>query len=99
MSTEFDYQWSEIPDPTIELTPGRILEFLSFTQLPLEFFKKKEALDAGCGSGRFTWAMQQLGANVSSFDISPKAIEQCQMINPDAHVQDIYDLEGDPRFF
>jgi len=93
---EFDHQWSEIPSPAIELTQDRILELLKFTKLPPSYFKDKHCLDVGCGSGRFTWAMQQLGAKVSSFDISPKAIERCREINPGAYVQDIYNLEPNP---
>ena len=93
---EFDYQWRDIPSPAIELNQDRIIEFLKFTKLPPSFFKNKLCLDAGCGSGRFTWAMQQLGAKVSSFDISPEAIEQCRTINPDAYIQDIYNLEPNP---
>lgn len=93
---EFDYQWSEIPSPATELNQDRIIELLKFTKLSPGFFKGKHCLDAGCGSGRYTWAMQQLGAKVSSFDISPKAIERCNEINPDAYVQDIYDLEPSP---
>jgi len=96
--TEFDYQWDEIPSPTIVLNKDRIIDLLSFTKLSPKFFKGKNCLDAGCGSGRFTWVLQQLGAKVSSFDISPKAIEKCKQINPEAYIQDIYDLEPHPIY-
>jgi len=93
---EFDYQWDDLPSPAIELTKNRIIDLLKFTKLPPSFFKGKRCLDAGCGSGRFTWAMQELEANVASFDISPKAIERCREINPNAYIKDIYELKPHP---
>ena len=58
------------------------------------FIKNKICLDAGCGPGRWTYAMQQLGAKeVTSFDISSEAIKKCKVINSDAYVQDILELK------
>lgn len=58
----------------------------------------KKCLDAGCGNGRYTYAMLQLGATVESIDISPEAIEACKHVNPKARVFDIMNVQPDPRF-
>jgi SAM-dependent methyltransferase len=36
------------------------------------------ALDVGCGSGRFSFALEQLGAQVTGTDFSPRMIEECE---------------------
>lgn len=82
MRAEFDYQWDNLPDPALELTPERIAEFLDYVQLQPAWFNGKDCLDAGCGSGRWTWAMMQLGAHVESADISLSAIHKAAKINP-----------------
>lgn len=63
------------------------------------FFRGKYCLDAGCGPGRWTCAMQRLGAaKVDSFDISPEAVTKCKKINPNAYVFGIFDLEPNPVY-
>ena len=63
------------------------------------FIKNKICLDAGCGSGRWTYAMQELGAKrVDSFDISEEAIKRCKEINSNAHVFDIWNLKPNPIY-
>jgi len=59
----------------------------------------KICLDVGCGPGRWTYAMQQLGAKrVDSFDISHEAVKLCKKINPNAYVFDISDLTPNPIY-
>lgn len=96
--TDFDYQWECLPDSKIELNRDRVEELLTLTQLPESFFKGKRCLDAGCGSGRYTYAMQELGAEVTSIDLSPRAIESVLCINKDVRVQDILTLEPNPIY-
>lgn len=36
------------------------------------------ALDVGCGSGRFSFALEQLGTDVTGTDFSPRMIEECE---------------------
>lgn len=75
----FDYQWRESPDgnwietrPELkQREPGLVLEY---TKLPPEWFAGKRVLDAGCGSGRFSWAMASLGAEVCSVDQSEAGV-------------------------
>ena len=89
--TEFDYQWKNLPSKDIEYNDNRIQEFLSFTKLnPEKTILRSDCLDAGCGIGRYTYAMQKLGANsVKSIDISSEAIKKCKEINPNAFVFNI----------
>lgn len=35
-------------------------------------------LDVGCGGGRFSFALEALGADITATDFSPKMIEQCE---------------------
>jgi SAM-dependent methyltransferase len=71
----FDFQWAEIPTGRYMLeneqfrqeAPGYVCEF---TELPPEWFKGKSVIDAGCGLGRYSWALCKLGARVLSLDQS-----------------------------
>jgi 2-polyprenyl-3-methyl-5-hydroxy-6-metoxy-1,4-benzoquinol methylase len=94
MTSEFDYQWANLPSANTEHTTARISEFIQLLKLPPDFFRRKRCLDAGCGNGRWTYAMQMLGADVDSFDISPAAVEQCRKVNPKAEVKSIMHLVG-----
>ena len=98
--TEFDYQWKNLPSEDIEYNDVRINEFLSFTKLkPEQSIQGKNCLDAGCGIGRYTYAMQKLGANkVNSLDISSEAIKKCKEINPSAYVFNITNLMPNPIY-
>lgn len=95
---EFDYQWENLPSPEIEYTDARIVEFLNLTGLDRSFFHKKSCLDAGCGTGRWTWAMMQMGAHVVSFDISPQAVAITKRINPQTDAQDIMSLQATAKY-
>ena len=75
----FEYQWANTRDgnwfetrPELkEREPGLVL---SYTRLPREWFAGKRVLDAGCGSGRFSWALASLGANVVAVDQSTSGV-------------------------
>lgn len=96
---DFDYQWKNLPSRFIEYNDDRVSEFLKFTGLQRDVLKGKACLDAGCGNGRYTYAMLRLGAAmVDSFDISPEAVAKCREISPGARVADIAALEPDPSF-
>ena len=84
--TDFDYQWKNLMTPEalahhkskFECNDERVREFLKMTHIKLWYkknslIKNKICLDAGCGPGRWTCAMQRLGATrVDSFDIVKK---------------------------
>jgi 2-polyprenyl-3-methyl-5-hydroxy-6-metoxy-1,4-benzoquinol methylase len=95
---EFDYQWKNLKCTDGEYTQERRKELLDLTKLKSSFFMSKLCLDAGCGNGRYTYAMLQLDASVESIDISPEAIKACKQINPNARVFDIMNLQADPKF-
>lgn len=110
--TDFDYQWKNLMTPEalahqknkFECSDERVKEFLKMTDIKSwykkeSFIKDKICLDAGCGPGRWTCAMQRLGAmRVDSFDISEEAIKRCKEINPNAYVFNIFDLESNPKY-
>ena len=77
----FDFQWAEIPTGRYMLenaqfrqeAPGYVCEF---TGLPPEWFKGKSVIDAGCGLGRYSWALCTLGARVLSLDQSDHGLQR-----------------------
>jgi 2-polyprenyl-3-methyl-5-hydroxy-6-metoxy-1,4-benzoquinol methylase len=95
---EFDYQWKNLQDPNLAYNKNKIVELLGYTGLNSEYLKGKHCLDAGCGTGRWTWAMMQMGSLVDSFDISAEAIKQCKKINPKAYVFDLLNLEPSEKY-
>jgi 2-polyprenyl-3-methyl-5-hydroxy-6-metoxy-1,4-benzoquinol methylase len=97
-NVEFEFQWAHILSRDTVFSHQRIDELLSITKLEPSFFKGKKCLDAGCGNGRWTYAMLNLGAEVDSFDISPSAVETCKLINANTKLMDINDLQSDPKY-
>ena len=109
--TDFDYQWKNLltsdaldNSTMFKFNEERVKEFLNLTKIKpwyksSSFIKGKICLDAGCGPGRWTYAMQRLGATkVDSFDISSEAIKKCKEINPNAYVFDIWELKPNPVY-
>ena len=81
----FDYQWRELPDgecmPSNPDFLGKAEEYLlDFTAIPKEWFQGKRILDAGCGSGRWTYALKELGAMVTAFDQSDGALNSVRRL-------------------
>ena len=111
--TDFDFQWKNLLDEKdlkneeekFECNQDRVKEFLELTGIKPwykkdSFIKNKKCLDAGCGPGRWTCAMQKLGASkVDSFDMSEEGIKRCKKINPSAYVSDIWDLEPNREYY
>jgi 2-polyprenyl-3-methyl-5-hydroxy-6-metoxy-1,4-benzoquinol methylase len=58
--------------------PRLVDQFLGEIGLPREFFPGKRALDAGCGSGRWTYALAELGAAVVGCDLTAGGLEAAQ---------------------
>jgi SAM-dependent methyltransferase len=77
----FDFQWAEIPTGEAMLAnpafraaaPGNVCRF---TGLAAEWFRDKTVFDVGCGMGRYSWALCELGARVLSLDQSESGLRQ-----------------------
>jgi len=105
--TDFDEQWKSVMGEEyfnknkgeFDFTQKRVEEFKKLTGLEDNELEGKICLDAGCGPGRWTYAIQQLGAKkVDSFDVSSEAIKRCREINPDANEGSIFDLKPNPVY-
>jgi len=48
------------------------------THIKPEWFKGKNILDAGCGSGRWSYTLAKLGANITAVDINQVALDRTQ---------------------
>jgi 2-polyprenyl-3-methyl-5-hydroxy-6-metoxy-1,4-benzoquinol methylase len=55
--------------------PRLVEQFLDDCRVPREFFSGIRALDAGCGSGRWTYALAELGADVVGCDLTSGGLE------------------------
>lgn len=81
----FSYQWGEITegahllgDPAFE---KRMYELLAtYSGRSRDWFKGKKVLDAGCGMGRWSYAMCKLGADVTAIDQSASGIAQIEKL-------------------
>jgi len=98
MNEEFDYQWNNLPSSSTEYSEDRVNEILKFTKLNKNYFKGKKCLDVGCGNGRYTYAMLKLGAEVTSIDISNKAVDACKQVNPNTRLIDIMEFRPNPIY-
>jgi SAM-dependent methyltransferase len=54
----------------VRFRPELVDEFLADCELPRDFFDGKDVLDAGCGSGRWSYALSKLGARVHAMDLT-----------------------------
>ena len=72
----FDFEHRRFRDSWYTRFEPRLVEqFLDDCRLPREFFEGKRALDAGCGSGRWSYALSELGTELVSFDLTEGGIE------------------------
>ena len=79
----FDYQWEQLPLGRWNLDHPEFRKEAAgyvrqFTALPAEWFDGKSVLDAGCGAGRYSWAMCTMGARVLSIDQSPHGLARAE---------------------
>jgi SAM-dependent methyltransferase len=58
-------------------------DWLRDVQLPKEYFAGRVVLDVGCGSGRWTYAMAMLGANVVAVDFTDSAVDITREVTKD----------------
>jgi 2-polyprenyl-3-methyl-5-hydroxy-6-metoxy-1,4-benzoquinol methylase len=74
-ASSFNCQWVSLPEnehllsnPAFRATVPDLV--CKYTGLDASWFPGKRVLDAGCGNGRFSWALAKLGADVTAFDLS-----------------------------
>jgi 2-polyprenyl-3-methyl-5-hydroxy-6-metoxy-1,4-benzoquinol methylase len=58
----------------LHFVPELVDQWLDQIRLPREYFKGKLVLDAGCGSGRWTYALALLGAQVVAVDLTEEGV-------------------------
>ncbi len=61
-------------------------------KFPLDFWRGKYCLDLGCGAGRWTRAMIELGARVKSTDVSESGLKSTRRFNDDVEKLDLFDI-------
>jgi SAM-dependent methyltransferase len=84
--------------------PHLVEQFLGHVGLPASFFRGKRCLDVGCGSGRWTYALAELGADVVAVDLTLGGIEATYVNlgkrpNVTAAQADIFKLPFNPESF
>ncbi len=77
----FDYQWVHMPtgralpsDPAF--MRGLEQQLIDMVQMPREWFQGKRVVDIGCGIGRYSYGLLQLGASVTACDQSEAALRR-----------------------
>ncbi|MBD0329631.1 MAG: methyltransferase domain-containing protein [Thermoleophilia bacterium] len=77
----FDYQWRELPEADALLSDewfrANVARIVADELLCLapEWFRGRRVLDAGCGTGRWTVGLLELGSDVTAVDFSEHALE------------------------
>jgi len=86
----FNFEHARFEDSRrCDFTPERVRELLNDVKLPAAYFKGKLVLDAGCGSGRWSYALASLGARVIAVDLTDagvRATAEALASFPDCHV-------------
>ncbi len=102
----FEYQWKNIPtglnllsdSDFREKVPSYICEEFGRTD---DWFKGKLVLDAGCGSGRWSYGFIQLGCHVVAMDATASgcASTHANVENADVIRADVFNIPLRPRLF
>jgi SAM-dependent methyltransferase len=100
----FDFEHRRFQDSWYtRFDPRLVDQFLGECGLPREFFQGKRALDAGCGSGRWTYALSQLEAEVVGCDLTAGGLESARANLPHETVRlyqaDLFRLPFAPESF
>ena len=82
----FDWQWAHLPagdfmpgDPWFDANATRVLA-REMCGIAPEWFAGRRVLDAGCGRGRWTRALLELGAHVTAIDYSEAGLAQTRAL-------------------
>lgn len=66
-------------------------------KFPVDYFEGKSCIDIGCGAGRWTRALQALGAKVKSIDVSEAGLESTRRFNDDVENLSVFDIDSSVR--
>lgn len=109
----FRHQWTDLADGQFMLSDTWFKENINsilcdeMLLLKPEWFKGKSILDAGCGGGRWSYGLAQLGADTTSVDINEIAIKSTEEalapfpVKKSFHLSPLEDLDhvlGDTKF-
>lgn len=75
----FDYQWKNVygtnlPAATDDFKADALTLLETYTGFPVDWFVGKDVLDAGCGNGRWSWALGTAGSTVTAVDQSDAGV-------------------------
>jgi 2-polyprenyl-3-methyl-5-hydroxy-6-metoxy-1,4-benzoquinol methylase len=77
----FDFEHRRFEEARyLQISPALVEAWLADVQLPAGYFAGRRALDVGCGTGRWTYAMARLGAQVTAVDFSDAAVEKTRQV-------------------
>lgn len=77
----------------VRFTEDLAARLLEDCELPASFFAGKRVLDAGCGSGRWSYAMALLGADVWAMDLTASGVQSLAAAT--AGRDDVHISQGD----
>ena len=81
----FEYQWKNLSEGMHLLSDqsfqeNAVLLLGQYTGFSKEWFNNKKILDAGCGNGRWSWALCTSGAHVTAVDVSQSGVEKTREV-------------------
>jgi 2-polyprenyl-3-methyl-5-hydroxy-6-metoxy-1,4-benzoquinol methylase len=89
----FGFQWSELQEGEAMLSDkwfkDNVTNIISEkeTLIKKEWFKGKNIIDCGCGGGRWSYGLAQLGANITAVDINTSAIQATKDVLQNSNVE------------
>lgn len=90
----FDYEHARFERSYhVRFSDDLAARLLEDCELPAEFFAGKRVLDAGCGSGRWSYAMSELGADVWAMDLTASGVQSLAAATADR--SNVHICQGD----